>query len=134
VAAEGSVRSWRTRSSGLSSDDAARARAGSPAAGGEGFVTDAAGLAAEDGGAGSGVAGDGEGTAVARCCGEDAGAAVDGAAVLAGSLCAAPATVLRAPTVLGPDISSAAATAATMSSRAAAEAVTAVRIPEAGLL
>jgi hypothetical protein len=85
------------------------------------------GLAAEDGGAGSGVAGDGDETAVARGRGEDAGAAVGGAAVRAGPLCAAPATVLRAPTVPGPDISSAVATAATMSSRAAAEAVRAVR-------
>jgi hypothetical protein len=64
---------------------------------------------------------------IARGCGEDAGAAADVAGVLAGSLRAAPAAVPGPPAVPGPDTSSAVATAATMSRRAAVEAVRAVR-------
>lgn len=90
-------------------------------------MTDAVGLAAEDGGAGSDIARDGDGTVVARGCSEDAGPAADGAAVITGPLCAAPATALTARGVPGPETSSAAATAAAMSSTAAAEAIRAVR-------
>ena len=52
-----------------------------------------AGLAAGDAAAGSGVARDADGTAIARGCGDEAGAGPGVAAVPAGSLCTAPGTV-----------------------------------------
>jgi hypothetical protein len=96
-------------------------------AGGKGLVTGTAGLAAGDGGAGSGVAGETDGTAIARDCGEEAGVASDVAGVPARSLRPAPGAVLGPPAVPWLGTSSANATAATMSTRAVAEAVRAVR-------
>jgi len=93
-------------------------RGGKLVADGEGLVTDAVGLAAGDDAAGSGAAGDAEGTAIARGCGKAVGIAAD---VPAGSLGSAPATVPW------PDTSSAIAMAATVSRRAAAQAARAVR-------
>ena len=86
-----------------------------------------AGLAAGDAAAGSGVARDADGTAIARGCGDEAGAAPGGAAVPARSLRAAPGTVPGPPAVPWPDVSSANATAAPMSTSAVAEAVRAAR-------
>lgn len=96
-------------------------RGGELVADGEGLVTDAVGLAAGDHAAGSGVAGDAEGTAIARGCGTAVGIAADVPAVPAGSLGSASATVPW------PDTSSAIAMAATVSRRAAAQAARAVR-------
>jgi len=79
------------------------------------------GLAAGDDAAGSGVAGDAEGTAIARGRGEAAGIAADVPAVPTESLGAASATVPW------PDTSNAVAMAATVSRRAAAQAARAVR-------
>ena len=85
----------------------------------EGFLRDTVGRAA-----GSGAAGDAEGTAVARVRGEAAGITAD---VPAGELGAMPAAVPWPPAMPWPDTSSAVATAATISSRAAAQAARAVR-------
>jgi len=98
---------------------------------GAGFVADAVGFAAGDDAAGddaawSGVAGDAEGTAVARGRGGAVGIATGVPAVPAGSLGAAPAAVPWRPAVPWPDTSSATATAATMRRRAATQAARAV--------
>jgi hypothetical protein len=98
-------------------------RRGDLVADGEGLVTDAVGLAAGDDAAGSGAAGDAEGTAIARGRGTVVGIAAEVPAVPAGSLGAASATVPW------PDTSSAIAMAATVSRRAAAQAARAVRKP-----
>ena len=74
--------------------------------------------------AGSGAAGDAEGTAVVRGRGEAAGITAD---VPAGELSAMPAAVPWPPAVPWPDTSSAVATAATMSRTAAAQAARAAR-------
>jgi hypothetical protein len=79
------------------------------------------GLAAGDGAAGSGVAGDAEGTAIARGRGTVVGIAAAVPAVPSGSLGSASATVPW------PDTSSAIAMAATVRRRAAAQAARAVR-------
>jgi len=79
------------------------------------------GLATGDDAAGSGAAGDAEGTAIARGRGEAAGIAAEVPAVPAGSLGSVSATVPW------PDTSSAIAMAATVSRRAAAQAARAVR-------
>lgn len=96
-------------------------RGGELVADGEGLVTDAVGLAAGDDAAGSGVAGDAEGTAIARGRGTVVGIAADVPAVPSGSLGSASATVPW------PDTSSAIAMAATVRRRAAAQAARAVR-------
>jgi hypothetical protein len=69
------------------------------------------------------VAGETGGTAIARGCGEEAGATPDSAAVPGRSLRAAPGTVLEPPAVLWPGTSSANATAAPMTTRAVVKAV-----------
>jgi hypothetical protein len=97
------------------------------AAAGTGSVADTAGLAAGDAGAGSGVARDGDRTAIARGSGDEAGAAPGVAAVLASSLRPAPGTVPGPPAARWPDVSSANATAAPISTSAVADAVMAAR-------
>ena len=86
-----------------------------------------AGLAAGDAAAGSGVARDADGTAIARGRGDEAGAALGVAAVPASSLRIALGTVPGAPGAPWPGVSSANATAAPMSTSAVAEAVRAAR-------
>jgi hypothetical protein len=91
------------------------------------LVADTAGLAAGDGGAGSGVARDADGTAVARGCSEEAGAVPGVAAVPARSLRTAPGAVPGPPAAPWPGVSSANAMAAPMSTSAVADAVRAAR-------
>ena len=81
------------------------------------------GARSRDGGAGSGVARDADGTAIARGSGDEAGAALGVAAALAGSLRTAPGTTPGPPAAPWPGVSSANATAAPMSTSAVAEAV-----------
>lgn len=85
------------------------------------------GVAVGDDGAGAGVAGEAEGTAVARGRGGAVGVATGVPAVPAGPPGAAPVAVPRLSAVPWPDTSSAPATAATMRSRAATQAASAVR-------
>ena len=82
------------------------------------------GLAARVGAAGSGVARDGEGTALARGRGEAAGIAAE---VPARALAVVSATAPWSPAVRWPDPSSAIATEATMMRRAATQAASGVQ-------